>query len=96
MLDIIYQQLYLKNGKLAIKSIAKIPNVDQTFGGYFSGTTPAVGSSPTVGFSPTNPHTADGIRIDPPVSVPSVASAMPAATLTADPPLEPPGDRLTS
>ena len=36
------------------------------------------------------------MRIDPPVSVPIVASAMPAATLAADPPLEPPGDRLTS
>jgi branched-chain amino acid transport system substrate-binding protein len=43
VLDIIYQQLYLKNRKLAIKSIAKIPNVDQTFGGAFSPTTPAPG-----------------------------------------------------
>ena len=39
------------------------------------------------------PQAAAGMRIEPPVSVPSVASAMPAATLTADPPLEPPGDR---
>ena len=42
------------------------------------------------------PHAAAGMRIDPPVSVPSVASAMPAATLTADPPLDPPGDRVGS
>ena len=39
------------------------------------------------------PQAAAGIRIEPPVSVPIVASAMPAATLTADPPLDPPGDR---
>jgi hypothetical protein len=39
------------------------------------------------------PQAAAGMRIDPPVHVPSVASAMPAATLAADPPLDPPGDR---
>ena len=39
------------------------------------------------------PQAAAGMRIDPPVSVPIVASAMPAATLAADPPLDPPGDR---
>ncbi len=38
-----YQQLYLKNGKLAIKTVAAIPNVNQTFGGTFSSTTPAPG-----------------------------------------------------
>ena len=42
------------------------------------------------------PQAAAGMRIDPPVSVPTVASAIPAATLAADPPLEPPGDRLGS
>jgi hypothetical protein len=31
--------------------------------------------------------------MDPPVSVPIVAKAMPVATLTADPPLDPPGER---
>ena len=40
------------------------------------------------------PQQAAGIRIEPPVSVPRVARAMPAATLTADPPLEPPGERV--
>ena len=49
--------------------------------------------SPKVGFRPTRPHAAAGMRIEPPVSVPSVASAMPAATLAAEPPLDPPGDR---
>jgi branched-chain amino acid transport system substrate-binding protein len=30
-----------KNGKLAVRQIRVVPNVDQTFGGYFNGTTPA-------------------------------------------------------
>ncbi|MDQ6816162.1 MAG: ABC transporter substrate-binding protein [Actinomycetota bacterium] len=39
------QQLYLKNGALAVKTVAAIPNVDQTFGGTFSSSTPAPGRS---------------------------------------------------
>ena len=42
------------------------------------------------------PQAAAGMRIEPPVSVPMVASAMPAATLAAEPPLDPPGDRVGS
>ena len=38
-----YQQLYTKDGKLAVKTIATIPAVDQTFGGTFSASTPAPG-----------------------------------------------------
>ena len=34
---------YLKNGKLAVKTVGYIPNVDQTFGGTFSASTPAPG-----------------------------------------------------
>jgi branched-chain amino acid transport system substrate-binding protein len=41
--DIFYQQLYMANGKLAVKTIASIPQVDQTFGGTFSKSTPAPG-----------------------------------------------------
>jgi branched-chain amino acid transport system substrate-binding protein len=37
------QQLYMKDGKLAVKTVAAIPNVDQTFGGTFSNSTPAPG-----------------------------------------------------
>ena len=37
------QQLYLKNGKLAVKTVAAIPNVTQTFGGTFSSSTPPPG-----------------------------------------------------
>src|SRR4029450_9104172 len=58
-----------------------------------SGTTPSVEISPSLGFRPSTPHAAAGIRMDPPVSVPIVAKAMPVATLTADPPLDPPGER---
>jgi branched-chain amino acid transport system substrate-binding protein len=37
------QQLYMKDGKLAVKTINEIPGVDQTFGGTFSASTPAPG-----------------------------------------------------
>ena len=37
------QQLYMKDGALAVKTVSAIPNVDQTFGGTFSGSTPAPG-----------------------------------------------------
>jgi branched-chain amino acid transport system substrate-binding protein len=38
-----YDQLVLKNGKLAIKTVGEVPNVDQSFGGTFSSSTPAPG-----------------------------------------------------
>jgi branched-chain amino acid transport system substrate-binding protein len=37
------QQLFMKDGKLAVKTVSAIPDVDQTFGGTFSGSTPAPG-----------------------------------------------------
>ncbi len=37
------QQLYMKDGKLAVKTVTSIPDVDQTFGGTFSNSTPAPG-----------------------------------------------------
>src|SRR6266849_484919 len=49
---------------------------------------------PYVGFKPTTPQNDAGWRIDPPVSEPSVATAISAATAAADPPDEPPGTRL--
>ncbi len=39
------------------------------------------------------PQQAEGIRIDPAVSVPTESSTMPAATAAAEPPLDPPGLR---
>src|ERR671921_928945 len=39
------------------------------------------------------PQAAEGMRIDPPVSVPSEPRHMPSRIATAAPPLEPPGER---
>ena len=39
------------------------------------------------------PQQAAGIRIEPPVSEPSAASASPAASAAAEPPLDPPATR---
>ena len=36
VIPVYYQQLYEKDGKLAVKTVGYIPNVDQTFGGTFS------------------------------------------------------------
>ena len=41
--DQFVQQLYLDNGQLAIRTIAYVPKVDQTFGGTFSPSTPPPG-----------------------------------------------------
>jgi branched-chain amino acid transport system substrate-binding protein len=43
VIPVYYQQLYTKGGKLAVKTVGYIPNVDQTFGGTFSTSTPAPG-----------------------------------------------------
>src|ERR1700674_4431029 len=51
---------------------------------------------PYVGFSPTTPQNAAGCRTDPPVSDPSAAGTMRAATAAADPPDEPPATRVAS
>src|SRR5437763_10505627 len=45
---------------------------------------------PYVGLSPTTPHSAAGCRTEPPVSEPSAAGTMRAATAAAEPPDEPP------
>src|SRR5690242_15114696 len=58
-----------------------------------SGKQPSAETSPYVGLKPTTPQQAAGIRIEPPESVPSAASARPAASAAADPPLEPPAIR---
>jgi branched-chain amino acid transport system substrate-binding protein len=39
VIPVYYQQLYDKGGKLAVKTVGYIPNVDQTFGGTFSAKT---------------------------------------------------------
>ena len=45
---------------------------------------------------PSTPHSEAGCRIEPPVSVPSVIGAKPAATAAALPPEDPPGTRPRS
>ncbi len=54
-------------------------------------TTPYRLTRPYVGLSPTVPVNEAGCLIEPPVSVPSAATAKSAATAAADPPPDPPG-----
>src|SRR3954463_8963983 len=49
--------------------------------------------TPLLCFSPTTPLQAAGMRVEPPPSVATASGAMPAATATAAPPLEPPLER---
>ena len=48
---------------------------------------------PKVGLSPTRPQKEAGMRTEPPVSLPRASGAIPAATATPEPELEPPGRR---
>src|SRR2546427_12892971 len=48
---------------------------------------------PLLCLSPTTPLHAAGMRVDPPPSVATASGAMPLATATAAPPLEPPLER---
>ncbi len=61
-----------------------------------SGTIPSVDTRPVEGRKPTTPHHAAGMRMDPPVSVPTAVSTSPADTATAHPELDPPGSRWGS
>src|SRR5512147_2144610 len=49
------------------------------------------GTRPNEGLRPKIPVKAQGMRIEPPPSVPTVSGAMPEATAAAPPPEEPPG-----
>src|SRR5207249_546723 len=60
---------------------------------------PASGPSdvrPREGFRPTSPHSLAGMRIEPPPSFACAAGTIPEATAAAEPPLDPPGDRVLS
>ena len=61
-----------------------------------SGNTPRLLILPKVGFSPTMPQADDGIRTEPPVSLPSAAMHCPEETAEPEPPLEPPVMRVVS
>ena len=60
---------------------------------YDSGKAPSVGMRWRLGLKPTMPHSAAGMRVEPPVSLPMAISHMPSATATAPPDDEPPGTR---
>ncbi len=51
---------------------------------------------PRLTLSATSPQCAAGLRSEPPPSVPWASAVMPAATAAAEPPEDPPADRLTS
>ena len=61
-----------------------------------SGNAPPVGTRCRVGLKPTSPHSAAGMRVEPPVSLPTAISHMPSTTATAPPEVEPPGMRARS
>ncbi len=53
----------------------------------------SMGRRPRLGLRPKRPHQLDGMRIDPPMSLPRAdRHVMPAATDAPEPPLEPPGE----
>ena len=58
-----------------------------------SGTVPSSGTRRAVGLNPVSPHSAAGMRTEPPVSVPMPAAAMPLVIDTAAPEDDPPGMR---
>ena len=61
----------------------------QSVSGYWA-------TRPKVGFRPTSPQKLDGVRIEPPVSVPILSGPSPDATAAPLPPLLPPVVRLVS
>nr|ACR35514.1 unknown [Zea mays] len=66
---------------------ARIPGIPTV---QLSGRTPALERRPAVGLNPTTPHSAAGIRTEPPPSTPSATGQRPAQTTAAEPLEEPP------
>src|SRR5271154_301576 len=58
-----------------------VPLVDSN--GHPGGCEPPVGTRPGEGLNPASPHNADGIRRDPPPSLPVASGTIPAATAAA-------------
>ena len=54
----------------------------------------STGMRPSCGLRPSTPQHDAGMRIEPPASEPSATGLSAAATAAADPPDEPPGDRV--
>ncbi len=58
--------------------------------------TPVRGTRPYVGLMPVVPHSADGTRMEPPVSVPRASGTIRAASADPDPVDDPPVHRSAS
>ena len=63
---------------------------------WLTRSTPKLLTRPCVVFRPVRPQKAEGMRTDPPVSVPIAPAARPADTATPEPLLEPPTQRSTA
>jgi len=59
----------------------------------FGAVGPPAGMRPSEGLRPDRPHTAEGMRIDPPPSEPVQRGTIPAATAALAPPEDPPALR---
>ena len=57
---------------------------------------PRTGTTPQVGLCPYTPQKCAGIRIEPLLSLPTSSALKPAASALAEPPDEPPGERVAS
>ena len=57
---------------------------------------PRIETSPRVGLIVEVPHSAEGMRSEPAVSVPVAAGTWRDASAAPDPPLEPPADRSSA
>ncbi len=65
--------------------------------GYRSSRHPGyAGTRPMEALNPTRPQCAAGMRTEPPPSLPRASGAMPVATATPEPALDPPGVRAGS
>ena len=81
------------------RSVAVSRTVRLTHSSTDSAVSSRIGPSeirPWLGFRPTSPQHDAGMRIEPPPSLACANGTMPLATAAAEPPLEPPGDRLMS
>src|SRR5882757_9787721 len=81
------------------RSVAVSRTVRLTHSSTDSAVSSRIGPSeirPWLGFRPTSPQHDAGMRIEPPPSLACANGTIPLATAAAEPPLEPPGDRLMS
>src|SRR2546421_12882946 len=78
----------------SVVRIAMGPRVDRWC--QSGGCGPPDATRPSDGFMPDRPHADDGMRMEPPPSEPVASGTMPAAMAAAEPPDDPPGERVVS